>query len=447
MMADYYNPGDTHKVLYNPEEAWKHLEPPGLEVGPAPVRTFPPEVVPPPRDDEKFANDSDTALTPEKRGILVSRRRIYIAIAVTIIVIIAVVAGAVAGVLAHNKKSHAATTPAANATSSEDIRNDSAIAVTGWKHNDSQWSVRLFYQDGDGFLRIASLESTDGEVWSGGTKFVKAKAGTPLAASSFNMSWYNDTESYMETHVFYLDDNGILQEFIFKKADRAGRSGTLNNQNIKVGLASKLASYWPSISYQSEDNHFGEIRFDCSTSAKDCWNNNRLNISGPVSASLAEVPMRTNLFGLFIYYQRDDEELVNYAWSNRTKEWTGTQQFAQPIPPTAPIAVMATARNQADPYNNFFALWQDTDSNIVISWRNGTGWQAPETQNAFGLALNGTNLACLTPASWNTAPIQYGHELSRCYYIGQSGGLRQVQGGPKGWRDLGPVWNMSNATS
>jgi hypothetical protein len=68
------------------------------------------------------------------------------------------------------------------------IRKNTALSVTGWRSG-SEFSIRLFYQGDDAYLRIIGFESGNGS-WSAPSKFVQAKPGTPIAASSFNYGNY-----------------------------------------------------------------------------------------------------------------------------------------------------------------------------------------------------------------------------------------------------------------
>ncbi|KAF2190090.1 hypothetical protein K469DRAFT_699688 [Zopfia rhizophila CBS 207.26] len=437
-MADAYSQDTQKQVDYS-----------GLEVGTPPFSCLP-EVAPPPppKDDPKFVYDSDSTLVPKRKGIFISRQRLLLGLAIALLVIIAVAVGAIVGVLKQNERSQSSQSPNnngsdpnANSAPGGSIRNGSSIAVTGWRTG-NEYSIRLFYQDGDGFLHMSSMESTTGEVWSGGLKFVKAKLGTPLAASSFNQSIYGNGAD-MEAHVYYLDDSSTLQEIIFKNSDKAGKAGILNDLNIKAASDTRLGAYWPSLAYQNPDNSISEIRYNCTTSAQDCCNNRKLDISdqGP-SASLAQVPMGRNLSGIFLYYQKKDHNLVNYAWNGDSDQWN-LGDFSQSIPPSAPIGVFGTPRAADSDRLNFHVIWQDPQGILQVSWLQASGWQSPQTSPGLNNAANGTNLACLTPASWHDNPFQYGPELSRCFFMNVHGKLKQVQYGGKAWKDLGIVWNAS----
>jgi len=116
------------------------------------------------------------------------RRRIFWLTAVIIVlVVLAIILGAVLGT--RHRGGNPVESPSATAVSSPSatptsIRQKSGLAVTGWR-NGSEFSIRLFYQGQDSYLRISQFESTTGN-WSNPKSFVMGKAGTPIAASSYN---------------------------------------------------------------------------------------------------------------------------------------------------------------------------------------------------------------------------------------------------------------------
>lgn len=57
--------------------------------------------------------------------------------------------------------------------------------------------------------------------------------------------------------------------------------------------------------------------------------------------------------------------------------------------------------------------------------------------------MKGTGIACLTPESWWDKRLEMGDELSRCFFVGLKGRLRQVQWGGQKWKDLGFVKEIS----
>ena len=73
----------------------------------------------------------------------------------------------------------------------------------------------------------------------------------------------------------------MINESIFNSANLLGKSGTLSERSITVAFISRLAAYWPPLTYQHAANGaIWEVRYNCSTGTADCWDNKPLNIGG-----------------------------------------------------------------------------------------------------------------------------------------------------------------------
>ena len=269
----------------------------------------------------------------------------------------------------------------------------------------------------------------------------------------------------MSTRIYYLDESSTLQEFIFVDDKTTGHPGTLGEANITTAPDSRLAAYWPSVVYQNSDNTISEAKFNCSKSKDNdnCWNLENLNIKayGP-SAGLAEIPMGRASAGMYLYYQRDDEELVNSAYQRKTDEWEPCKyrasriapgnnclrpleaQFAQPIPPSSSVAVFATPRSENSTGLNIHVLWQSSEGAIQISDRKGNNnWSNPRNPPAMKNVRMDTNMACVTAPSWPGQEMVLEQELSRCFFMDVNGRLKQVQYDGKVWKSKGVIWNVS----
>jgi hypothetical protein len=132
----------------------------------------------------------------------------------------------------------------------------------------------------------------------------------------------------METHVFYLDEGSILREYVFEDNLPTGFSGSLSAQNITPAHDTRLASYWPFVTYQNANNTFSEAHYNCTKDTQSCWKPSNLKIAGPgSSAPLAMAPMGRDVTGMWLFYQREDEMLVNSAWQNDTNIWSASTYF------------------------------------------------------------------------------------------------------------------------
>jgi hypothetical protein len=130
-------------------------------------------------------------------GGRLKRTIIWLVGAIVFLIIFVIVVGVVLGAKLDRKppapsststSSNSATTTTSSPTPAPTSpRRGTAISVTGWR-NGSDYSIRLFYQGNDQYLRIIGFESSNSS-WSAPTTFAQAKAGTPIAAASFNTAF------------------------------------------------------------------------------------------------------------------------------------------------------------------------------------------------------------------------------------------------------------------
>jgi hypothetical protein len=115
------------------------------------------------------------------------RTILWLVVATVVLIVVVVVLGAVLGTKLKSKSAAPTATPSSSPTASptpSSVRKNTAISVTGWRSG-SEFSIRLFYQGDDAYLRIIGFESSNSS-WSAPSTIVQAKPGTPIAASGFN---------------------------------------------------------------------------------------------------------------------------------------------------------------------------------------------------------------------------------------------------------------------
>jgi hypothetical protein len=266
-----------------------------------------------------------------------------------------------------------------------------------------------------------------------------------------------DNDQAMETHLFYLDEDSILREHVFRDNDDIGFNGSLNARNLTPAPDTRLASYWPFVAYQNSDNTFSSVRFNCTTSGINCWSDENLQVasSGP-SSPLGMVPTGRNMNGVFLYYQREDGELVHSIWENDTDTWSSSMSSLLHAyattninvpgePPLAfprgqPISVFANPRGTNSTYLNFHALYQEiNDRDISWLWKEGGQWKTAVKPEPLKNAMNKTSIACLTQESWVNKKLGLDRDMYRCYFFGSTGRLRSVHRDDSKWTGLGEV--------
>jgi hypothetical protein len=144
--------------------------------------------------------------TASRNQRLISRPKFLIVVVFVVLAIVAIVVGAVIGSRLHNAASSSSTSapsssPESTATSTvtsptptsssstSSLRENSAITVTGWTTK-SGFSIRLFYQGGDGKIRLSKYESSTLAWDTPRILEIGAKNGTSLGASSLYQQFY-----------------------------------------------------------------------------------------------------------------------------------------------------------------------------------------------------------------------------------------------------------------
>lgn len=78
---------------------------------------------------------------------------------------------------------------------------------------------------------------------------------------------------------------------------------------------------------------------------------------------------------------------------------------------------------------------------MQYAWlEGGPGWNAPVPLPVEG-SLPGTAITCLTASSWYTDDLrmEVGDQMSRCYFQGPAGHLKEIQYSGNTWQYLGLV--------
>ncbi|OTA08629.1 hypothetical protein A9Z42_0003280 [Trichoderma parareesei] len=395
---------------------------------------------------------------PERKP---ARKKLWLIIAgvVSLLVIVAaIVGGVVASRHRYTSSPSASSTPSASPTPSKPSSSPNAahersgIGVTGWWTGSSKFNIRLIYQGQDGNLRIMGYHSGDGN-WStlATLKDTKAKQGTPIAASCFNVPVFyftpvTSSNNYMQVEIFYLNDQDEIQEWVFREqqdvtsssAQTHNGSGIISSKGWKAGTNSRLASYWPSVIYQDSDNLMQEAY--C---ANLTWNQEKVGLKCHEGSAFAEIPYGVDTAGSGgerIIYQRDDQKLLVAERANLTDELsTDAPPFA--IPANAPMGAFTVPRDSNAPHGamNTYIIWQDDTGALQMTWvDDSTGWRTSSTPASLGRPDNGTDISCLTPTIWSVTSLQSDYGMARCYCL-VDGHIREVHYDGSNWSVIGNV--------
>ncbi|KAK6863522.1 hypothetical protein PG995_000050 [Apiospora arundinis] len=458
---------------YHPDE--RHASP-GLQAAAAPAYTAYNKYEggdagavkgPPPPAHDAGAAQYSTA--PEAVAKKPSRKRLWIILG-AIVAIIVIVAAVVGGVLG----SRAAKSPNDNASSSaadkdgsnsgnntvsaplKNIRPGSRLAVTGWREG-SGYHIRLFYQGPDQQLRYSNYSSTD-PAWSDRPTLLdqlqyKPGVNTSLAAATSVES----TTIQGEYKLIYIDDASTIRLQIFPGNVKAtGARGALNDYPQQAAIGSRLGAYWPFILSQDVGGKLRWTRYWGQVKDHPFWESSTdIDINGSPGAGLVVIPAASKYLdaGGFVY-RRGDGKVYNYLADrkgNTTGFAWGSGDLANnlnglTIPQESPLAAFTVARSGSsgnNPQNlvNTYILYVGPKGAINMLWQDdNSGWQGPRTfPEAFDGADAGTDITCLTPASWDATNvrIQSSYDMSRCYFQAGGGRVREVQFDGSNWKNLG----------
>ena len=84
-----------------------------------------------------------------------------------------------------------------------------------------------------------------------------------------------------------------------------------SSTTYQAGAESKLAFFWPNLYYQDDSGLMQQYFY---------WGSNwsqaqaPYSVRGLIGSSLALIPRNINYTGLTLFYQRDDQKLIEYHW-------------------------------------------------------------------------------------------------------------------------------------
>ncbi|KAL7942615.1 hypothetical protein V8C42DRAFT_354739 [Trichoderma barbatum] len=352
--------------------------------------------------------------------------------------LLAIVAAVLGGVLGPRRNHKTpAETPEASATSpaSSDSPNavylSSSIGVTGWWTGSSSFTIRLIYQGQDGNLLLMRYHSGDGK-WSTLAILTdtKAKLGSPIAASCFNIPFFfftpvTSSNDYTQIEIFYLNEANEIQEWYFREQDSPSSSaqtfngsGIMSSKGWKAAENSKVATYWPSVIFQDDSDHMQEAYY-----ANLTWAQSAVGLECRNNSAFAEVPYSVNagrFRGERLIYQRDDQKLLVEERDNSTDK-------------------LSADSDSGDGAMSTYILWQDSTGALQMTWEDdNTGWRTSSTPASLGSPDNGTGIPCLTPTLWAVASLLPDYGMARCYYL-VDGQIREVQYDGSNWSMIGNV--------
>ncbi|KAK8085103.1 hypothetical protein PG997_006374 [Apiospora hydei] len=388
------------------------------------------------------------------------RGNILIISIVGLIVAAGIVVGAVLGVKARRDGANQGN--AGNDTARLLLKG-SRLAVTGRRIPGDGFNIRLFYQGGDGKIRMSAYENTEA-TWQPPVTFdsISARNNTPLTAAI--------DLSYPHFQLYYLNDSSILEGVYLSEDDTSPREDGIGHQPVKVDLSSALTSYWPYLVTQDSDSNFRKFTWN-----GDTYTNQSMGVNGSIGSSLGLIPAirqyrspyPTGLFyrnssGYLAQHLFGGDDFADAAINNNSIGESNQLRvlvsmlpanslkanMSIAIPEWSAISVMTSSR-KASNLTDTYVLYQDqSHAFFVASQVETNSWNI----TYLDIADDGSDIACLTEqvgvtesaGSSNVNPdhvwLSSSTDMARCYYQSNNW-LREIRLSPTGW-DHGPAIPM-----
>lgn len=201
------------------------------------------------------------------------------------------------------------------------IRKKSSLAATGWRKEGGGYSIRLFFQDDNNFIRMSSFESSSGK-WQASRMILEAKASTSITAEHVDLEGFYDS-----TNVYVLGAGNCIQEWLVydhKPTEDGNLTAVCDQGNTKPHKTSRLTMFFPSLYFQDDDGHLNEYTWGKRMEHRIYdWGSLAYEraeaIKDAKGTGLAEVPTTKDLSTLSVFYQREDEKLAE--WVRERNEW------------------------------------------------------------------------------------------------------------------------------
>lgn len=363
---------------------------------------------------------------------------VFVIVLVAVIIVAGIIVGAVLGVKA--RRDGGDTGDPANDTSRL-LLPGSKLAVAGRRMPGDGFNVRLFYQGGDGKLRMSAYESTESS-WTRPTVFenVQAVKGTPLAASM--------DLSYPHFQLYYLNESNTLNGVYLSEDDDEARSDSINQQPFQVNPNTTLTAYWPYIVTQDDDGSYREFKW-----TGNSYTNQSMGVNGTLGSTMEITPAVLNYrdpYPTAMFYRNTDGYLAQHLFggNNFTNSALNVANIANQsltIPRYSAISAMAVARKSSS-MTDTYILYQDDDHQFYVASQVANG---VFNLTLLGVADPGSDIACLTEQTGPTQQssndpspefidLKIATDMCRCYYQ-NNGWLREIRLKDAGWEDGPPI--------
>ncbi|KAI1376299.1 hypothetical protein F4677DRAFT_419526 [Hypoxylon crocopeplum] len=336
-------------------------------------------------------------------------------------------------------------------TPSRPIRSGSRLAVTGYR-TETDYSIRLFFQDQDNQLRFSDKESS-GANWTEST-VLDSLPYQPMENGSIAAGSYLFDDPVPKLEFFYEDKDGIVrgQNFNFEFENGTiplkGEAGSINTYPLQAA-GGTISCFFPYIISQDADD---EVRWtvmlgqNASNLSAPWWvNGTDWDVRASKGAGMVVLPIAQKMVNAGGMVYRSSEGMLSIkirdglAPSNDAVAWR-KGALSKEIPNTALAAFSVGRPYDTNNQVNTYILYQDDDNDgkIWVVWQDDdSGWKGPETYDALDGADKDTDIACLTPGAYAAANIDIlrDQDMNRCFFMA-GGRVKEVWFDGTNWKQV-----------
>ncbi|KZT35611.1 fucose-specific lectin [Sistotremastrum suecicum HHB10207 ss-3] len=234
------------------------------------------------------------------------------------------------------------------------------LAAIQWENNGLH--LRVYHQHTDGFVYESALDDNVGGGWHSTQKLFQARLRSPLSAIVWNTS-----AGSPQIRVYYLDDQGAVQEYVYSGGWSKGASLPASNVSPITGLAAVRWSDEPQIRvyYQQKDNVIHEVVWSHGWSAG-------ATLSAAFSGTAIAATTYSDSSTIRVYYQQADYKLHEAAWISGWKFRT----LDDVTSPAGGIAAVGWLEGGHAPTLRVYSQSQ-RDTIQELSYDDPSGWVYP----------------------------------------------------------------------
>ncbi|KAK4190791.1 hypothetical protein QBC35DRAFT_529656 [Podospora australis] len=336
------------------------------------------------------------------------------------------------------------------------IKPNSPLSAVGWRESrhSENFHLSLFFVDPSGVLRRTKFSSATNSWSTNSSSAIESFPDISLLPNSSFSAAVNIDRTPLEIHLHYLDSSSRIRgerfqesRTSFSASETFRQPSNLSLYSVPVSVESKQSTYWPVMVTQNERDNSIQW-FKGYQIPRPNWTNSTLplNQAKPAKGTgLVVLPLQAQYQNAgFLYVDAEKGELGTYFEEKAGDVIWGLGSTGIKVPnPSGHLAGFVYARGNDI---NTVALFQDDSDlgggDIMFAYQSdGSKWKGPLRTDVLKGADRGTQISCVTVATWGSVGLRAETDANRCFFQVGGGHIKEVRWGGEGtgWVDLGIV--------